>query len=368
MVEQRLQEDPSRPYVTLGILDCKYEGSPNLLALVMKQHPLNIHSGTQAIETYVCGYERSTEANVTQYGRILSINPRDLGKSTPKLLTITNDLQSQTYMQTFNTNNMNWFPIRFTGDAQTQVQGVEHVYPEECWYESSQTMRLRAPECSYGGVSVRLKSNRHILVAFGVQTASSTGTNTCRKIYAISYIDPYCPIAPHLEWLTGRSSKTGVDAAGLRLNDQQRLVAELWNGALTVSIENYGATKSFHAPSIYSLSPPTSPIVTKRQPSFAFSSRKDSMVSDDRSERSDESKDDSPFKNHRTRQCENCRYVKARYEDDQRRQEDERQRKFEEQEAARRRAENQKKMKQGAKKVGVGLTLGSMLVDAAEFL
>lgn len=365
IVRQRLEEDPSHPYVTLGILDCKYEGSPNVLALVMKQHPFNTQSANLSVELYVCGYERNLPGNVAQYGRILPLNPRDVESAQAKSLTITRDLQSQTYIQAFNTNNLSWFPIRFTGDAQRQVPTLEDVYPEECWYGSSQTLRLRVPEHSYGGIKVRVSENEHVLIAFGVHSVSSPQTRPSRKIYAISYVDPSCPIEPHLNWLASRSQRYGVDAANLRLKNQQRLVAQLWNGALTVSAENSGEATSPRSPSIHSLSPPSSPVVTMKQPSFSVVPRRDSVLQDDHSERPDDSQDDP---SHRTKRCENCRYVKAKREADRQREEDERRRRIEEEEASRRKAENQRNLRRNVRNVGMGFTFTSMLADAAELL
>lgn len=365
IVHQRLEEDPSHPYVTLGVLDCRYEGSPNVLALVMKQHPFNTQSANLPVELYVCGYERSLGSDVAQYGRILPVNPRVIESAQPKTLTITRDLQSQTYIQAFNTNNLSWFPIRFTGDAQAQIPMLEDVYPEECWYNSSQTLRLRLPEHSYGGIKVRLSDNQTVLIAFGVYSGSSPQLRPSRKIYAISCIDPTCPIEPHLDWLASRSQKYGVDAANLRLKNQQRLVAQLWKGALTVSVENADAATSPRSPSIHSLSPPSSPLATKRQPSFSMVPRRDSVLLDDHAERSDDSQDDP---SHRTKRCENCRYVKARRDAERQREEDERRRKLEEEEANRRKVESQKKLRKNVRNVGMGLTFTSMLADAAELL
>jgi hypothetical protein len=380
IVEQELLEDPAHPYVTLGILDCKYEGSSNVLALVMKQHPLNVRSQARSKELYVSGYERSLGGNVAQYGRIITINPRDVANATPTDLTITKDLQSQTYIQNFSTNKFNCFPVRFTGDAQKHVPTVENYYPEDCWYEGSQMMKLRTPEHSYGGIMVRIQESKHhgglmvrdaetmhILVSFGVCSPPGQNSPPSRKVYAISYIDPNCPIEPHLRWLrTGQ--QRGVDAASLRLNDQQRLVAQLWNGALTISIENSGEARTSRAPSIHSLSPPTSPVATTRKPSFPNVSRKDSLIQDDRSERSDGSQDDSSYSIHRTSQCENCRHVRAEWEAACKREDDERRRRLEEEQMNRRREERQRQFRTGVKKGAAVLTVGGMLADVAEFI
>ena len=368
IVHQRLEEDPSHPYVTLGILDCRYKGSPNVLALVMKQHPFNIQSATPSVELYVSGYERNLGNNVAKYGRILPINPRVIDSAQAKLLTITRDLQSQTYIQAFNTNNPDWFPIRFIGDAQQRVPTLKGVYPEDCWYESSQTVRLRAPECSRGGILVHIQGNHHVLIAFGVYSVSSHEPQPSRRIYAISGIDPHCPIEPHLDCLDSRSIRYGRDAASLRLNSQQRLVAQLWNGALTVSVESSAEGNAPRSPSIHSLSPPSSPVATMRQPSFSVLPRRDSVLQDDRPERSIDSQDDISLRIHRTSLCENCRYIKANLEAERQREEDERRRKMEEEEASRRRAENQRNLRRNVRNVGMGLTVTSILADAAEFL
>lgn len=381
VMEQQLWEDPSRPYVTLGILDCKYEGSSRVLALVLKQHPVNLSGPTHAMEAYVCGYERNLGSAVTQYGRIVDVNPRDVTNAVPTALTITKDLRSQTYFQDFSTNKFNWFPIRFTGDARKHLPSVEGVYPEDCWYETSQTMRLRTPEYTYGGVVIRIhggkhdgragtqvEETKHILISFGVYTAPLPNARPSRKIHAIGYIDPTCPIEPHLRWLVEKGQQKGVEAASLRLNSQQRLVAQLWNGALTISIESSGEAKSSQAPSIHSLSPPMSPVVAMRKSSFPIVPRRDSVLQDDRPERSDSVQDDSSYSIHRTSQCENCRYVRAVWKADRKREEDERRRRSEEEESNRRKAERQKQFRTGAKRVATGLTVTGILTDVAEFM
>lgn len=380
IIEQHLEEDPSHPYVTLGILNCKYEGSSNVLALVLKQHPFKLQEATRSVEVYVQGYERVLANGGRQYGRVLPIASREEKAAISMSLTITKDLQSQTYIQDFSTNRPNWFPIRFVGDAQKHILSVEAMYPEECWYETSQTMRLQDRQYPFGGIVIRIQKTSidgstrgrsedaaYILVTFGINVLSSFNNLSPRKIYALCYIDPGCPIEPHLSWLARRQSP-GVDAAHLRFNKDQRIVAQLWNGALTVSIENFGDTRTTRTSSIHSLSPPTSPSMTRRQPSFPITARRDSVIQDDGSERSDKSHGDPMPAIHRTRRCENCRYVKAKLDADRQREAEEQQRRLDEEDAAKRRAQTQKKLVKGAKTAATGLTGFGILADVAEFM
>ncbi|KAK3112261.1 hypothetical protein LTR53_011663, partial [Teratosphaeriaceae sp. CCFEE 6253] len=86
----RWRPDQTSPYLTLGILDCKYEGS-EVLALVMSQHPFNLQGGSPAIELYVSGLERDI-GHSTQYSRVLPLNKEDIKDAKSTLLTITKDL------------------------------------------------------------------------------------------------------------------------------------------------------------------------------------------------------------------------------------------------------------------------------------
>ena len=76
IVRKRIDQDPSRPYVTLGILDCKYDNSPDLLALVLSQHRFPIQPGTAGIELYVSGFEKCNGRG-SQFTRLLSV-PRHI--------------------------------------------------------------------------------------------------------------------------------------------------------------------------------------------------------------------------------------------------------------------------------------------------
>lgn len=138
IVHRRLHEDPTQPYVTLGILDCRYDESPNVLALVMNQHPFGPSSGTLALELYVSGYEYEQEAGQgLQYSRLLPIHPKSIEEEQQTTqLTITRDLHSLTYIQVFNTNEATWFPLRFTGGDQARLPSLRDVYPEQCWSET----------------------------------------------------------------------------------------------------------------------------------------------------------------------------------------------------------------------------------------
>lgn len=79
------------PTYTLGILDYRSEESSEVLALVMTQHPFNVQGGTSALEVYVSGFETQYD-NVTQYKRLVSLNPDLLQEAKLTNLIITLDL------------------------------------------------------------------------------------------------------------------------------------------------------------------------------------------------------------------------------------------------------------------------------------
>ena len=380
IIERTLEEDLSHPYVTLAILDCQYEGSNDPLAIVAKQHPFSYR--TASVELYVSGYEMSLGSEAPQYRRIYPVKLRAAARAAHKQLTITRDLQSQNYIHAFSTNP-NWFPLCFMGDVRRYMPTVEGAYPEPCWSRTSQTMRLRNPEYTYGGIVVRIQEInmirepevKHVLIAFGLDPLSSEGVSASRKIYSVSYINQSCPIEPHLRWLSKAGQQPGVDGAGIALNGRQRIVAQLWNGALSVSIENSGEVKAFRTHSIHSLSPPPSPMMTKRHSSFPTISRhnslprRDSVLSDggsQHSQNSQSSQENAAPSVHWTSQCENCRHMEAQRRADRRREEEKRRQRLHEEEARRRKQETQRQFVKGAKKGATALTGLGILTDVAE--
>lgn len=88
---KRWRPNQASPYFTLGVLDCRYEGSSEILALVMSQHPFSLHNGTPALELYVSGVQRQA-GETTQYTRLMPLDPATLEEATPALLTVTRDL------------------------------------------------------------------------------------------------------------------------------------------------------------------------------------------------------------------------------------------------------------------------------------
>ena len=387
ILQRRLLEDPTCPYVYLGILDCKYEGSSDVLALVMSQHPFHIQGETDNLELYVSGFERTIGKNsVSKYARLLSVSPADLVDVSPTTLTITKDLQSLSYIQAFNMNETSWFPVRFKGKEKTMNPTIHDVFPEQSWDLSTKTMRLRAPHSPCGGIVVDTKQKAWVLIPFGVPGASFRPDPTSRRIYKPVFIDPECPIEPHVKALMREDRNGGNETASLRLNSQQCIVARLWRGALTVSLENVSEHDDFAPSSPTTFSPPSSPIVSLRQASFSSPRRRDSMLQDGHSERSDSfgiesrmswdsavSQRRSTFtlpgtqpEVHRIRQCEWCRETKAKKKAERDRRRAEETRQAEQEKAERAKEEKQRKMKTRAKQAGVGVSIGSMLWELAD--
>ena len=389
IVRRQLHEDPASPDVVLGILDCKYEGSSEVLAIVMSQHPFKIQAGTMALELYVSGYEQQSGAT-SRYARLLPISSTDSTDAKSTLLTITKDLQSQTYIQAFNSNEESWFPIRFTGDDVDSIPVLQDVYPEHCWYNSSRTLRLKAPSALSGGIVVRLKDGRCALIIFGIIGSTHHSLVPSRRVYRIVFIHPECSPGPHIKSLIKQDWNHAGASAGLKLNKDEKLVARLWRGALTVSIEN-AAESSVYAGSssgstLSPLSPPPSPFMSRSSPNL-FSSppssplvqRRDSKNSVGSSKRMDLRRslsnvdNDTPHRVHRTKLCEHCRAHKEKEDAEaaakQRRAEEEKAAAATEAEAIeneRRQSEKHREMRKKATQAGVGFSLGSVFFDALD--
>lgn len=364
IVRRRLDQDPSRPYVTLGILDCKYEDSPDLLALVMSQHRFNIQRGSLGIEVYVSGFERLTGCT-SQFSRLLSVKRELLADAQLRPLTITRDLRIQPHMQPFHENPASFFPVSFMADEPRLIPSLRDVYPADCWYESSRTMKLLPPRSPIGGIVVDTE-DRSILITFGLagvdlSTLSFQPPATARRIYSIVFIDPECPIQPHLRSSVRSGSKDGRDAVTLQLNTEHRLLAQLCGGALAVSVERVGVNNILLSPSSAS-SQPSSPTASVRRPSSSSSSsrRRDSLFPDGRLERSDSSYEWESRVHRTPKFCENCRDVVTKEQAKSKRDD--------EMESERKRAEKQQKLKSRATQAGMGITIGSFIADAADFL
>ena len=368
IVRRRLYEDPACPYATLGILDCKYEGSADVLALVMSQHPFNVQGGTPALELYISGFERpigSASRNVLQYARLIPVSPVELAEAEPKLLTITKDLQSQTYIQALNTNDTSWFPVRFTGN-EISPPTLRDIWPEHCWSEGTKTMRLRAPYNTCGGIVVDTKDGKLVLIIFGVHTPTGKPPATTRKVYGLVFIDPEFTIEFHLKSLMCDRSQGEGETAGLRINRHERIVARLWRGALTVSVENAVDEQAIVPSSPTFLSPPSSPQSSMRRSSFSASRRRDSLLEDGRSERSSSSHSEAQQAVHYTSRCEHCRTVRAKEKAENDRRREEQARREAAREAERSKAEKYRKRKTQATQAGIGLSLGSVLMEFAD--
>lgn len=393
VIRRRLHEDPTQPYVTLGILDCKYDGSTEVLALVMNQHPFGISSGNLALELYVSGFEQDLGKGL-QYSRLISIHPKEIEEEQQTMqLTITRDLQSLTYIQAFNTNEATWFPLRFTGGDPARLPSLRDVYPDQCWSESSKTMKLRIDRVPYGAVIVDTKDGVSVLICFGMEVARARNVPPEKKLFGMTVIDPNCPMRPHLNRAV-RKCEAGAETASLRLNRRESVVARLWKGALTVCVENGGdadgssvtGLPQVNSPVVSPLSPvPTSPQLYNRRPGSSHSrqgsfrkdsfltegqaqqaqARKDSVLSDDASSTS--SQDAAPRVS-RLRTCNHCVEVTEAERADQAQKAKLERERLEAEEAARKKKERNAKVIDGAKKASVGASVGGMLWDMAEFL
>lgn len=403
VMRKQLYEDPSQPTLTLGILDCRYEGSSDVLALVMDMHPFNINSDPLALELYVSGFERSLGTGL-QYSRILSISPREAEDARSRLLTITRDLQSLAYFQAFNTNQPSWFPLRFIGGDASRLPQLRDAWPEECWFENSKTMRLEPPRHTCGGILVDTRDGKSVLVVFGMHREVDVAPT--RKIYGLLLLDKECPIMPHLDWLMLQDSTQGSERAHLRLSETERIVAQLWHGALTLLVETVDKENGFvppsKTPSLSPLSPPSSPILytrrpssfgaslsrsgssseasTKsplsspllqtRKPSLSAISRRDSLVQDTASDRSQSEVSRSLVLHsqpillpHRIQACLHCRDITDREQAEQARRREEKWLKDAADEAERQRQQRNQAIKKGVKRGGVLLSMGGILEE-----
>ncbi|KXL47497.1 hypothetical protein M433DRAFT_152814 [Acidomyces richmondensis BFW] len=236
IIKRRLHVDDSCPYVTLGLLDCRYARSSQTLALVMNQHPCTANNtdGNAALELYVSGYQTGA-GRTSRSLRLLPVSRIEADDAKPTLITITHDLQSQKYIKTFETNEASWFPLRFIGDNPTQVPKLLSVYPSECWHDRTYTMRLNPPAERYGGALVDIRNGLSVLVGFGVRLHQF---QLVREVCGMVHIDPRCNIAPHLRALVKRNHDRANDHAKLNLGLHELVVAQLWRGAaLNIFVE-----------------------------------------------------------------------------------------------------------------------------------
>ena len=361
VVHRRLQGDPDSPLFTLGLLDCRYQGSPDALALVMSQHPYNTQRGTLALDMYVSGYDKPI-GDTSRYARLVRVGARDRDEAVPRQLTITKDLQNQTYMQALSANRASWFPLRFTGGELDHVPSLRAVDPDQCWHNDSLTMRLRMPDSPSGGVAMDLRDGRSVLLSFGMYSGSPLTRHPSRAIYGMAFVDRQCPLQPHIESMTHERGPAA--RAGLRLNEREHILAQLWHGALTVSIESVAAGNSAPTSPVQPSTSPTSPVFATRRPSIALPPRRDSVLQDDRSDRSQE---DYASLLHYTPQCDHCRWKKEEYEPELARKLESRRRRDSEESAKRQRQETQKKYLGHAKNAARGFSIGKVVLDLAEW-
>ncbi|KAK3644953.1 hypothetical protein LTR56_009340 [Elasticomyces elasticus] len=359
----RWRPDQDSPYFTLGILDCRYEGSSEVLALVMSQHPFNLHGGTPALELYVSGFQKRI-GDTTRYTRLMPLEKADFENAKLTLLTVTRDLQSQAYVQTFTNNANSWFPVRFMGNEPTLIPVLRDLYPEQCWYEGSRTMRLPDTQKSYGAVAVSLKDGRVVLITFGLNPTYSDPSSG-RVVGKLCFLDPDCPLEPHVESLWKDNTKYRSRSVSLPLNDNEQLVAQLWSGALTVSIETAFDDELSSSASARTLSPPTSP-QTLPMRTFGTSPRRDSMLQDGQHRPVERPRNEFEQAVHRSKYCTHCREVRAREEAQRIRRERESQERAAAKEKERLGKERMKKVKTRATQAGVGLSIGGIIADMAE--
>lgn len=365
VMRKQVLQDPARPDVTLGILDCKEEGSANVLALVMSQHPYNIQAGRPAMELYVSGYQRRIGTTI-QYARLMSIRQSDVVEAQVQSLTITNDLASQPYVQASRTDNIMMVPVWFQGVDPSSVPNLMDIHPESCWNPNSKTMLLQSNE-PHGAIVIEIEEYGYVFVAFGlddqVPPTRPASISLTRRIYGMVLYDRKCQIEPHLKSLSKKRSNGPGDVAQLVLTRDRRLVSRLTKltGPLTVEIERGGIGEHAVTSSPVVSSPPPSPSVSRRTSSFSTAaSRRDSVISGGRSQRSESSKDEQWRVPHYTSQCDHCRFQKAKNEHDQRI--------AIERETARKKNEKQQALMSKAKSAGMTFTLGSMVADGFELL
>lgn len=286
LVRRRLHGDQSRPYVTLGLLDCRYEGSSQTLALIMDQHPYDTQSGKSAHELYISGLDMVVNGT-WQYSRLLVVSAKDLEDAEPTLVTITKDLQSQKYIKVLNANDVSWFPLKFMGGDSSQMPSLRDYFPAQCWHNSSQTLRLSVPKYPYGGIVVDTRDGSSVLICFKVSVRSSRDLRPSRSVCGAVVIDPKCPMEPHLWSLVESSTQQGAHNAFIRLG---RLTAHLSHGALNVSVES----EMDDAFPSYALPPtPTSP-TTSFSKSLPVPDRRGSMAKDRRESLTKERRESMP--------------------------------------------------------------------------
>ena len=359
------------PCVTLGLLECQNEDSPDTIALVMTQHPFTTQNRVSAPEFYVSGYN-NTVGNNNRPSRLMPVGAHDRDDAgTTTTATITRDLQTQSYAQTFRANPLSWFPLRFTGSEPARVPSLEAVHPEQSWHESSNTLRLRMPQSPSGGALVRLGDGRAILIGFGVIQTSSGYPSPSRRIHGLLCIDPRCQIQPHLQHLIRRKRPGGNEMASLRLGKQERIFAYLWHGALVVSVESWTVTKAVGSSSLVVRTSPVlsrSPTMPAGPSSFPGPLRRDSLLQDDRlNGLNDAQDDDTPAPQiHRSRTCEHCRSVEAHEQVERDRRRDEHRRRNSEEQVRRRDIERQRSRRATAATAASGFSLAGILADMTD--
>lgn len=386
IVRRQLSEDPTQPTVTLGILDCKYDGSSEVPALVMNQHPYGISNATLALELYVSGYKRDLDGKL-QHSRLISVQRKDVEDAQPTQLTITKDLQSLTYIQASSTNEATWFPLWFTGGDPARLPVLRDVYPDHCWSESSKTMKLRVERSQYGAAVVETQDGVSVLICFGLEVPRARNIAPEKKLFGMCFIDSECSIKPHLDSTMRKYGGRG-NREELRLSRRESLVASLWRGALNVCVENAGGSAGSITglPSTSSpmaspvLSAPTSPQLYNRRPSSSHSRqgsfrrdsflngphgqfRKDSVVQDDASSTSSQ---DPASRVVRLKTCPHCKVVKETERAEKAAREQAEQDRATAAETARKKRERNAKAIDGVKKASMAVSAADILWEFAE--
>ena len=393
----RRRLDSTSPHVTLGMLDCRYEGSNEVLALVLGQHPVSGFGASTGLDVYVAGYERQTVRGL-QYSRLIAIEPPSPSEAPATLLTITRDLQSQMYKHALDTNASTWFPVRFAGGEIDALPELRDVYPEEFWHASTVTMRLHETQAPVGGVLVELKDGRFVLITFSLYRSTEEPSQWARRLVAAALVDPLCWISHHTASLVRHHCYGGQDSLILQLSERTQLVAQMWHNALTICVERVTETNYLTCPTLFT-SPPASPSLTTRASmlsqsprrdsffaeriglaqhasrsrpgSVSGSSRRESFLTNAPTERSGFALATSDTILHRTMQCPRCRDVRAQEEAEERRKKHEAARKAREEEAARLKAARQRKLRRNIKGAATGISVGGLAADfleIAEFL
>jgi len=235
------------------------------------------------------------------------------------------------------------------------IPTLRDAYPELHWSQASSTMRLPEKPGSYGGVAVSLRDGRVVLVTFRFDSS--------REVVRLILLDPECPLGPHVESLM---RKRAPKSSSLSLDAEQQIVARLWRGALTISIEQTADDRISLTSSPQTMSPPASPAASFRRTSTASSMRRDSMMHDGRPGSRDTESGEGYTSVHRSIRCLHCQNMVEKEKASRARQEREALEEAAANEKERADKERMKKLRSRAKSAGIVASLGTIVADMAD--